>query len=238
MPELVANRLVVSGDRWRIADFRDAVRGRDDNGAELALDFERVRPAPPELASGGRVRDTAVARELLDEFCCLKASGTDEERAAFLFGRGCGVMLLDPAIRRAFCLSDDESPQQSLPTWRRCAWGVKWNMTAERLNVSQAADGRSITFLLDTPSAPPLALVHALAARFPDLAFELAYATADGVAGYCRYEAGALVASEEEAEDEDGDPVALLRRLGWTEAADELDGWLAEVAADLAGESA
>jgi hypothetical protein len=235
MPDWVENRLVVSGDRGRIADFRDAVRGRDDDGVELALDFERIRPTPPELASGCRARDTAVARELLDEFCRLKASGTEEERAAFLFGRGRGVTLLDPAIRRVFGLSGDESPQQSLHIWRNCAWGVKWNMAAERLNVSEAADGRVITFLLDTPSVPPLALVHALAAQFPDLALELTYATSHGEAGYCRYEAGALVASEDE--DSDGDPVALLRRVGWTEPADELAAWLAEVAADLAEEN-
>ena len=235
MPDWVENRLVVSGDRWRIADFRDAVRGRGDDGVELAIDFERVRPTPPELASGCRARDTAAARELLDEFHRLKASGTEEELAAFLFGRGSAVMLLDPAIRRAWGLSDDESPQKSLHIWRKCAWGVKWNMTAERLNVSEAADGRAITFLLDTPSAPPLALVHALAAQFPDLALELTYATSHGEAGYFRYEAGALVASEDE--DSDGDPVALLRRVGWTEPADELAGWLAEVAADLAEEN-
>ena len=235
MPDWVANRLVVSGDRGRIADFRDAVRGRADDGAELALDFERVRPTPPELASGCRARDTAAAGELLDEFRRLKASGTEEERVAFVFGRGSGVMLLDPVLRLAWGLSDDESPQQSVHIWRNCAWGVKWNMAAERLNVSEAADGRAMTFLLDTPWAPPLALVHALAAQFPDLALELAYATAHGEAGYCRYEAGALVASEDE--DSDGDSVALLRRVGWTEAADELDEWLAEVAADLAEEN-
>jgi hypothetical protein len=226
MPDWVENRLVVSGDRRRIADFRDAVRGRDDDGAELALDFERVRPTPPELASGCRARDTDAARELLDEFRRLKASGTEEERAAFLFGRGSGVILLDPASRRAWGLSDDESPQQSLHIWRNCAWGVKWNLAAERLKVSEAADGRAITFLLDTPWAPPLALIHALAAQFPDLALELTHATSHGEAGYCRYEAGALVASEDE--NSDGDPVALLRRVGWTEPADELAGWLAE----------
>jgi hypothetical protein len=224
VPDWVDNRLVVSGEPMALAHFREQVKGRDDDGVELMLDFERIRPVPRVLHEGGKFSDTAEARELAEEYHRVGAFGTEEERLS-LVDKSLALSALIPEVAEAFGLADEERGD-AVRFWRDCAWGTKWNLANERVGMEEAEDGCSLTFFFATAWSPPLPLIDFLAARRPDLEFELAYVSPHAFAGHRHYASGALIGSGEEGQD--ADAVSILRRAGWHEAADELAEWLAE----------
>lgn len=159
MPNHITNRLIVSGDDKRVAEFFEFIKG--DNGA---MDFNKVFPMPKELE--------------------IEDGSEGEWGKRYLDGDKDAIEKVDswPESRKQKALElgkayIDNIREYGYPTWYGWAcrnWGTKWNAYDIEVNFNEI---RWNTAWNGVPN-----IVRALSKKFPDLHME--YAFADEDAGY------------------------------------------------------
>ena len=189
MPNHITNILRITvykheGKSSELVDqILDAMKGNRDSEEDSPFDFNRIIPRPTDLdITQGSVSGNAIA--LLD----------DQEARR---------MLNWPWVRQAKCKTIDAlrahlrkqylaNPEKGFPTlddfagrltsnvskygaptwyeWSCTNWGTKWN--AYSVTASKTGEGEAVVHF-ETAWAPPMPVLDALAAKFPDAHFRL-----------------------------------------------------------------
>jgi hypothetical protein len=215
-----ANRLIARGDPAGLASLRAAVRGVDEDGRKLALDFDRVAPTPREV-NDSPPPVSAQAGELLDDYFATTA----DEQPHFARQNPVVIQMVTGLMTGK---SRDEVCRWNAQTWREVHWGTKWTPSSDGISiVEDEADHWVVDF--DTAWSPPIPVVRTLAERFPGLELVLMYSEPDSdLAGYIRCVDGRLC--DHAAPGSVYEIVSLFRNRGWVA---EADWWLASIGEDV-----
>jgi hypothetical protein len=212
MSDTCANRLEVTGSAELITHFRQANAGRLSKGdgtlVDIPLSFDALVPMPPVLSNPpvgwerpySHLMDPYM--DLLDADAPLAAAA---ERIAAARARLAAGGDVDPVERQVLEREAACGVAHWYP-WRLLHWGVKSDL--DDATGLSAREPDRLVYTFDTPWAPPEAWLAAVAARYPDLRFVLAYAeTSDAFGGFRVLEGGKVVATHyvepEVPEDED-----------------------------------
>lgn len=172
MPNHITNRLTIETSSERLEAIFAAIQGKDREGADMPIDFQRIVPMPEVL------RNTGSGSTIIDGKR-IETWWTDNEHP-----------YNHPERRPDRLLTDEEQAALAKTgfsnwyDWSVANWGTKWNA------YSQERDENVILF--QTAWAAPLPVLAALARRYPEARFTLEYADEDlgSNAGIVRYEGG------------------------------------------------
>lgn len=206
MPNYVTNQLVINAEGDRLNEILDAIKL--DGGERGTLDFNKVIPMPKSLeVESGSLTDASISAYLdklresdspaLEEELKVVNSmeryhmppHVTEERMSDALGySGLSKDGLAELGKRYV----DNQREHGAPTWfewRTNNWGTKWNLVPEETSMS----GKVMEFT--TAWNPPEPIIGALSQRFPDVTFNMQWASEDiGYnVGEKTYEAGKIV---------------------------------------------
>ena len=181
------NRLVARGPAPGLDRLREAVAGIAEDGRPIALSLERIAPTPTQYLDGTARWDESEEYERLHERFSELFDDRKERRRFLEENPGFAMVITEQ-------MADEEEPGESAQektwyAWRQQHWGTKWELSADDCRIEKQDSELLCTFY--SAWDPPLTALSKLAARFPELEFELVYYEPDnGFAGHITWRDG------------------------------------------------
>lgn len=205
VPNWCENKLTVAGDPKQLAAFRESVRGVDAEGYEMPLSLEQVTPTPEEYLDGSERWREGIEFQQIE--AALGELTTDAQRRRFLRE--------NPGF--AMALMQLEVAEGDWYEWRTQHWGTKWDLAADATELLESGEDE-FCLIVSSAWSPIAPAISKLAARNPELSFELVFAEAGNwFAGRVTWKDGLLTSRDEHS---DGDAIIALLEQHWPAAAD------------------
>jgi len=183
MPNHVLNIMILSGEEKDIAKLRESIKGVDDDGEEMPIDFDKIMPMPKDLRidsvhSGiisaakwalkeinleprypGDMNDMSTVINAMETQNAFKEKSplefSDEDWDVF-------IQVLQNYKKHGVGYWYD---------WTRANWDTKWNAYSQR-----EEDG---TIRFDTAWSTPCKVIQKLSKQHPEVKIEIHYADED-----------------------------------------------------------
>jgi len=168
MPNHVTNRLQIVGKPEEVKKVLGAIKGKDEKGATMLIDFNKIVPMPEDL----NITETGWLMPLSNPFAkedsfyetmtnlknYVENNPKDREETINNFIQGIKNFLT--------------YGQTSWYGWATENWGTKWNAYGQ----NKAEDD---TIVFDTAWATPVPVMIALSKKFPKIKLHISYADED-----------------------------------------------------------
>jgi Api92-like protein with ferredoxin domain len=197
MPNWCENDLYITGPN--VAAVLEAIAGQDGDD-KTAFDFNKIVPMPEELN---------IESGTNTDFALDIARGDVSKWLAYPWAIEAGIVDAVGLCKRQEKSIDEmralgarvlsNIKKHGAPTWydwRIAHWGCKWN--ASDVTILRSAT-RTAKLTFNTAWSPPIPVIAALAARFPDNKFKLNYFERG-----CSFQGGSTYERGEEVEHWDG----------------------------------
>lgn len=180
------NRLVARGPAPDLDRLRETVAGVAEDGRPIALSLERIAPIPTQYLDGTARWDESEEYERLHERFSELFDDREERRRFLEENPGFAMAITEQ-------MADEEAAEPSQEktwyAWRQQHWGTKWELSADDCRIEK--QDSELVYTFDSAWDPPLTALSKLAARFPNLEFELVYFEPDnGFAGHATWLGG------------------------------------------------
>lgn len=172
MANNVLNRMTVNGPADAVSNLFDFIKGENEKGDELLIDFNKIIPMPDELM----VEESSRSHEAEAYIMVHELNLPDpREIKSDIFPNADNAMKDPEAFKAYISLGHklvNNREKYGYPTWydwRRNNWGVKWNA-----DDTEKIDEHTIQFITPWNGVPDV--MQALAEKFPEVSISYNYA--------------------------------------------------------------
>lgn len=220
MPNWVINRVSFEGDQEKIDHLIESVKSTDEEGNEIAFDFNKIIPRPKSLdiTSGGRV-DMAMAYVNYQETMDPKGL---QGYLIYPWVKSAGITTIAQLCKYIEKNVDIEEGRQAIYnektyghrdwySWCNANWGTKWNASDSFKKISRTGD---ITIEFKTAWSTPVPIFEELSKQHPEVSISIIFADEDIGSNCGRY----VMLNGKEIDEEYGDVVFACEVWGYDPA--------------------